>query len=250
MTTLEHWSTMFDAWAGQDPLLASTGEPSNPEEMASVAQVLAEWMGLDGSQRALDVGCASGTLTSMWACEAAHVTGVDYCLALLQDAITAHVDGDISFVRADGANLPFDDDLFDSICSYAMMLCLPDQGYVDRAIEELLRVASPNARIVIGGLPDNTCRDVFFDHCDAMTPWYRRAIPRNVRWMAKRVLKPNSTPGQTAILWFDVAAMAERLRSRGYTVTIEHDPEFSNYAAYRKTLVLTRHVSQPKEQSQ
>jgi ubiquinone/menaquinone biosynthesis C-methylase UbiE len=240
MTTLDHWQAMFDAWAGQDPFVASTGEPSNPEEMASVGLVLGEWMQLDGSQRVLDVGCASGTLTGMWASEADEVVGVDFSRALLADAERSHAGTNMTFVHAEAATLPFDDAQFDCVCTYAMMLCLPDHDYVEQALDEILRVARPDARIVIGGLPDSRCRDVFFDHCDAMTPWYRRAVPRPMRWAAKRILKPGSTPGETVILWFDVQAIAERMRERGFSVAIEHDPELSNYAVYRKTLVLSR----------
>lgn len=238
--TTDKWQTMFDSWAGGDALLASTGGLAHPDELAATALQLGDWLQLRDDNRVLDVGCASGTLTSMWAPRAGTVVGVDYSDRLLDDAERRHGGGNMNFVHADASALPFADASFDRVVSFSMLLCLPDRDCVARAIDEMIRVARPECRIVLGGLPDQACRSTFFDHCDSFLPWYHRLVPRDLRWLAKRVLKPGSRPGQTEILWFDPSALAADLRRRGFTVEICLDPELSNYASYRKSLVLTR----------
>lgn len=240
MKTLAQWQEMFDGWAGQDPHVASTGVAIHPDEMAGVALAIADWAQLDGSQQVLDVGCASGTLTSMWAALAERVTGVDFSAPLLVEARRRHAGTNIDFVEAPAAALPFADRSFDVVVCFGLLLCLPDHAYVDRAIDEILRVARPDARIVLGSLPDTARKSVFFDHCDSLSPWYRRMFPRDLRWLAKRVLRPGRPPGETDILWFDPEGLATALRGRGLSVDVENDPEYCDYADYRKTLVLAR----------
>lgn len=238
MSTAAQWRQTFDAWAAQDPTVASTGAPSSAAELASVGDLLADWLQLDGTQRVLDVGCASGLLTATWAHRAGSVVGIDRSLPLLRQG-ALHQSDVLRPLCTDATALPFANGSFDRVCCFGVLLCLPDHAHADRAVDEILRVAAPGARIVLGSLPDPRHRETFFDHCDAQAPWLQRAVPRRLRWTAKRLLRPGVAVGKTAILWFDIDALAERLRDRGFHVAVEVDPEFTNYAAYRKTLVLS-----------
>ncbi len=239
------WQAMFDSWADEDPNLASTGGLASSYELDDVALQIGDAVDLDGSQRVLDVGCASASLTSRWAPRAASVVGLDFSAPLLDVARHRFRGSNMKFVRGDAARLPFADGSFDVVVCFGVLLCLPDHHTVHRCIDEILRVARPDCRILLGSMPDLANKEVFFDHCDSLAPWYQRAIPRRLRWQAKRLLRPGCQPGQTEILWFETNALAEQLRRRGFLVEVAPDPEFTNYAAYRNSLLLGRGTMAP-----
>jgi len=162
-----------------------------------------------------------------------HATPID-------EARRRHAHPRLDFQQAEAASLPFHDSSFDRVCCYNVLLSLPDHEYAGRALAEILRVVRPGARILIGSLPDVRKKARFFDLLDAAGPWYRRTIPRQVRWSAKRLLRPDSKPGETRILWFDPTEMSSRLRSAGWSVDVHDDPEIEDYPEYRFTLVLSR----------
>ena len=179
-------------------------------------------------------------LTSLWSHRAREVVGVDFSARLIDEARRRHAHPRLDFQQAEAASLPFHDSSFDRVCCYNVLLSLPDHEYAGRALAEILRVVRPGARILIGSLPDVRKKARFFDLLDAAGPWYRRTIPRQVRWSAKRLLRPDSKPGETRILWFDPTEMSSRLRSAGWSVDVHDDPEIEDYPEYRFTLVLSR----------
>ncbi|MEM7201538.1 MAG: methyltransferase domain-containing protein [Planctomycetota bacterium] len=238
MPSLEQWRSYYDSWAGGNPLLASTGHEEGPAAFAALGMRIADWLELDGTQHALDVGCASGTLTSQWAPRAASVTAVDYSKALLDDGARRHPN--LDFVHAEAAKLPFDDATFDTVSCFGVLLSLPDHDYVERTIDEFLRVAKPNARILLGSLPDEQRREAFFAQLESAAPWYRRAVPRPVWDAARKVLRPQARPGKTKILWFDIDQLALDLQLRGLAVEVAEDHAFAGYEVYRRSLILRR----------
>lgn len=240
MQTLEQWRSFYDAWAGHDPRIASTGQVVPDAVFARLAGTLGDWLALSGRERVLDVGCASGTLTSLWSPRAKEVIGLDFSRPLALDASRRHARRGLSFLQGEAARLPFPDASFDRVCCYNVLLSMPDRAYVDRALSEILRVARPRARVVLGSLPDVARKARFFDLLDQASPWYRRMVPRNARWRMKRLLKPGSKPGETRMLWFDLPELAARSRSAGWSVELHADPAIEDYPEYRSTLVLAR----------
>jgi len=234
MPTLQQWRSFYDSWAQRDPHAASTGDAVPAPEFARLGEVISGWLQLRGDEHVLDVGCASGTLTSQWTRNAHSAVGVDFSERLIAVAQQRHGSERLQFKTAEAAALPFPDHSFDAVACFNVMLSLPDHDYVDRTIAELQRVARPGARILIGSLPDQRCQQPFFEMLRTQAPWWRRLGSRIKSW-----LRP-ARPRRTAILWFDIEAIATRLRRNGWQVEIHEDPPFANHRYYRKSLVITR----------
>jgi SAM-dependent methyltransferase len=234
MPTLHQWRSFYDTWAQRDPNVASTGEPLPTPEFARLGEVISGWLQLRGDEHALDVGCASGTLTSHWAGKTRSAIGVDFSERLIAVAQQRHGSERLRFQTAEAAALPFPDHSFDAVSCYNVLLSLPDHEYVARAIAELQRVARPGARILLGSLPDQRRQQPFFELLRSQAPWWRRLGSRIKSWLRPR------RPRRTAILWFDIEALATRLRNDGWQVEIHDDPPFANYRYYRQSLVIQR----------
>ena len=237
MPTLSEWRTFYDSWAGRDPRLASTGNVVAEAEFDRLGQVLTKWLALRGNETVLDVGCASGTLTARWATHAARGIGVDFSAQLVAEANARHVGTNLTFEAAEAAQLPFPDASFDCVVCFNVLLSLPDHDYVWRTIGELQRVAKPDARIVLGSLPDTRCQQRFFEVLQTGAPWWRRWGSRLKSW-----LRPQRQRS-TKILWFDVASLKRQLERAGWQVELHDDPPFANYRYYRKSLVLRRRTA-------
>lgn len=234
MPTLTEWRAFYDSWAGKDPRLASTGHLVPDADFARLGAAIAGWLDLGPQDRVLDVGCASGTLTSHWAARAGSALGVDFSSELVAEANRRHAGTQLAFVQGEAAELPCDDAAFDCVVCFNVLLSLPDHDYVDRAIGELLRVAKPAARLVLGSLPDARCQQRFFEVLRRET-----SAPRRVLGTVKSWLRGGRQPA-TKILWFDIPALQQRLEAAGFTVTVHDDPPFANYRHYRKSLVARR----------
>jgi SAM-dependent methyltransferase len=236
MPTLQQWRKFYDGWAARDPRIASTGLPVADAEFARLGTVLGDWLGLRGTERVLDVGCASGTLTSRWADRAQQVVGIDFSPALAGAAQSRLGSTTRHFAAAEAAALPFAAGAFDAVVCFNVLLSLPDHDYAQRAVAELLRVLRPGGTLLLGSLPDARCQQRFFDVLLAEAPWWRRAGSRAKSWLQPR------RPRRTQILWFDLPALAQQFVARGATVTLHDDPPFANYRHYRKTLVVRKPV--------
>ncbi len=244
MKTLSEWKQQYDQWADVDPNCASTGQRRDDAELDGLAAWLAERLQLAPGESLLDVGCSTGALTTRLARHAGPVTGVDFSEALIEAARRHHAGTGVTFVPAEAADLPFADATFDKGCCFGVLGTLPETGYARRSIAELVRVVRPGGIVVVGSLPDDRRKHAFFDQLDAALPWWRRSVPRVLRWGVKKLLCPTSRPGQTQIRWFDVEVEAALLRANGIDVTVIDDPQYAGYSRHRSTLVL-RKPSEP-----
>jgi SAM-dependent methyltransferase len=223
--------------ADDDPQVAartSTGVVA-PADLARLGDLIARWLGLGAGDRVLHVGCGDGALTAQWRDRAAGCVGVD-CDARLAAGANARRGGrgGVAFAGASAAALPFADASFDCVVCLHVLPSLPDHDGVRRAIGELLRVATADARFVLGSLPDLRCQQRFLD-----VQRHAASLPRRVGMAVQGWLRPRR-PARASILWFDIDDLSRDLRRQGLEVAIYEDPLFSNYRYYRKTLVLRR----------
>ncbi len=231
MPTLAEWRAIYDDWAGRDPRLASTGHLVPDDDFARLGRALGDWLALRGEERALDVGCASGTLTSQWAARAGSVVGVDFSARLAAEAAQRHASAQLRFACAEAAALPFATASFDRVVCFNVLLSLPDHAYAQRAIAELDRVLRPGGRLLLGSLPDERCQTRFFELLQRDRPWPQRVLGH---------LRNRLRPRRTSILWFDVEALRRTFARAGWRAELHDDPPFANYRHYRKTLVLEK----------
>jgi len=111
--------------------------------------VLADELGLEGHEHALDVGCGPGQLTLVLARSLPHgsVVGVDVSeqvLALARDKARRAGVHNASFVHGDALALPFGDGVFDLVVSSFLLPWVPDP---DRALHEMRRVLRRGGRL-------------------------------------------------------------------------------------------------------
>ena len=139
-------------------------------------------------RRILDIGCGTGDLTIAMARMAASnvtVVGVDYSqpmlLLAIEKARELGLDGRISFVHADVADLPFPDQCFDSVgISFAFRNLTYKNPIAKRHLDEVLRVLAPGGRYVIVESSQPGCwliRRLF--HL-----YLRQLVPRLGHWLS------------------------------------------------------------------
>jgi SAM-dependent methyltransferase len=101
----------------------------------------------------LEIGVGAGADFQNWCTHAAHATGVDLterAIALTSERLRLqHIPPEKYSLRtADAENLPFDDNSFDTVYSWGVLMCTPDTL---RAFREVFRVLKPGgtAKVMI-----------------------------------------------------------------------------------------------------
>jgi SAM-dependent methyltransferase len=95
--------------------------------------------------RVLDFGCGTGVLGERLIARGFDVFGAEYSEKMLQKALGRGVKGAL----LQNGRIPFEDGQFDLVYCVAVLHHLETKDNVRRAIHEMVRVAKPNARIVI-----------------------------------------------------------------------------------------------------
>lgn len=110
----------------------------------------------------LDAGCGEGRFCRMLAERGARVTGIDITSALIEEARLRHPAGQYAVGNVE--NLPYEDDEFDIVVSYVVLLDVQD---FRAAIREMARVLKHGGRAIVSNLQSfATTRD---------RPWIRDA---------------------------------------------------------------------------
>ncbi len=146
------YARIKDAWdrsASSYDRLPGHGLLSHPERQAWSA-VLARALGPapDGGMRILDAGTGTGAMAVLLAEMGHKVTGIDLSAAMLDAARSkARRSGlDVTFLEANAAVLPFDDESFDVVFSRHLFWTLPSPI---RTLREWKRVARPGGLVAV-----------------------------------------------------------------------------------------------------
>lgn len=115
-------------------------------DAAEVARRIIAILGLQPGDSVLEVGCGAGMLAQHMP---GNYTGVDYSPAMVARflALQPGRHAEVSEARA----LRFADGSFDKVFAFSVFHYFPDEGYVQRAIAEMRRVA--RHAVFIGDLP-------------------------------------------------------------------------------------------------
>ncbi len=100
---------------------------------------------LNAGERALDLGCGSGTFTALLSEAAASVVGVDVAESALRRARAAHPELDFQLVPIDGP-LPFEGAAFDLVWASEVIEHVAD---TERWLADVRRVLAPGGRLLL-----------------------------------------------------------------------------------------------------
>jgi len=120
----------------------------------TIAQL--QWAGVSGSQRVLDLGCASGTTTRLIADvvgPSGNVVGVDVSGRRLEEAVGhVHHVTNITYREGDATSIPAVDGAFDVAWSRFLFEYLPQPAKV---LDEMIRVTVPGGLVCVSDLDGN-----------------------------------------------------------------------------------------------
>ena len=140
-------------------------------------------------KRLLEIGVGAGTDFINWVRAGAIASGVDLTdqgVAMAKERVALEgLEADIQ--RADAENLPFDDETFDIVYSYGVLMVTPD---TPKAINEVFRVLKPGGTVLLllYRLPSWTAFNFWVLHCLAKgKPW------KSARWACYHYLESPGT---------------------------------------------------------
>ncbi|HEY0869140.1 MAG TPA: class I SAM-dependent methyltransferase [Acidothermaceae bacterium] len=126
-----------------------------------VSELLAESADLRAGWQVLDVACGNGNATLAAARSGAHVYGVDYVEALLEDGRgRALAEGlDVEFRLGDAEDLPLESGSVDAVLSVFGTMFAPNH---QRTADEVIRVARPGGTVALASwTPDGFIGQMF-----------------------------------------------------------------------------------------
>ena len=126
-----------------------------------VSEQLVDAADLRAGSHVIDVACGNGNAALAAARSGAHVLGVDYAPALLEDGkARAATEGlDVEFALGDAENLPVPSQSFDALLSVFGTMFAPDH---QRTADEVLRVTRPGATVGLASwTPDGFIGQMF-----------------------------------------------------------------------------------------
>ncbi len=131
---------------------------------------------LPGKGWLLDVGSANGRATFPMAMPGAMVVGLDVSEALLRQAIRqSYANGTharVSFLLADGDQIPFQDDSFDCVMTYGVLHHLPNP---EKSCKEFQRILAPGG-VYLGSENNDSLLRPVFDLLMKLRPlWWEKA---------------------------------------------------------------------------
>ncbi|MCX9010539.1 MAG: methyltransferase domain-containing protein [Candidatus Methanoperedens sp.] len=124
--------------------------------ISRIRDKVVDFTGARNGARILDVGTGTGKQAFAFAKRGYNVTGIDLSEAMLKVAVKKNKYGNVKFIVADAAHLPFKDSSFDvSSVSFALHdMLLPIR---EKALKEMVRVTRREGMIVVVdyALPEN-----------------------------------------------------------------------------------------------
>lgn len=152
------------------------GEPVGPAISGTIIQDIVARLQLNLQDRALDLCCGNGLITSQCALHCQHITGVDFSEPLIQVASLHFAQKNVTYLCEDVCKLPgwLTDEPFTKIYMYEALQHLSSAD-TEGLLLTLRRSASGGAPIFLASIPDRERLWHFYD-----TPMRREEYHRRV----------------------------------------------------------------------
>ncbi len=114
----------------------------------SLRHAVADMARLSPGSRLLDVATGTGAQAFAFAGKVREVVGIDLSEAMLRGARRKNRFGNVTFLQADAADLPFEDESFDASCVSFALHEMP-VSIRERVIREMARVTKPGGSVIV-----------------------------------------------------------------------------------------------------
>jgi SAM-dependent methyltransferase len=141
-----------------------------------LAPLFVEFVGVRDGEKALDVGCGTGSLSATLAkiTRASKIVGIDPSKGFIEYARTQVSDPRVSFEVGDAQALPYHDESFDRCMALLVVNFIPD---APKAMNEMRRVTKSGGLVATtmwDGSRDNELNQCMWDAAGAIDPTVKR----------------------------------------------------------------------------
>ena len=157
---------MWERRAGREDIVKSGGRSVRGDwkgQLELVVNDIIDKMDFNSGDTVLDIGCSGGRLIKEISPIVKSVVGIDYSVNMVNKAKeNTKTCNNVEILPASANNLPFEDDYFSKIICYSVFMYLGNFGKVKVVINEMRRVATHKARILIGDILDKNRKPSFW----------------------------------------------------------------------------------------
>lgn len=170
-------------------------------------RIVADALALESGARVLDLAAGTGVSSLPFAAAGARPVACDFSTGMLSVGHRDHPE--LTFVAGDALRLPFRDESYDAA---TISFGLRNVADVDTALRELARVTRPGGRLVVletshpAARPVRAMNRLYTDHVMPRLARLFSSDPAAYRYLA-----------ESAGSWLDQQALADALRSAGWT---------------------------------
>jgi ubiquinone/menaquinone biosynthesis C-methylase UbiE len=147
------WKLIWGIRANQEDMADSGGRSVRRDwegQLALVHGDIKNRLNFNCDDQVLDIGCSGGMLIKGISPLVKKVTGVDYCINMINKAKERNKDcGNVEIVLAQADSLPFINNSFSKIICCSVFMYLGNFARVKAVINEMRRTAAHNAKILI-----------------------------------------------------------------------------------------------------
>lgn len=156
MNLEKFWQLMWEKRSSQKDIVDSGGRSVRGDwegQMELVARDIKDRLGFNCEDTVLDIGCSGGRLIKEISPLVRKAIGTDYCVGMVNKAKEKITDcNNVKIILAKADNLPFKNGSFSKIICYSVFMYLGNFAKVKTVINEMKRVASHNAKILIADI--------------------------------------------------------------------------------------------------
>lgn len=184
MTDWYRFWNRFPGQVGEQDYLAQVGHtlggrPYNESMFGQLISGIVRALEPGSHDHLLDLCCGNGVITSRLASHCASVVGIDFSRPLLDVANRAHRPDNVTYVQMDVKDLASLRERrfppFSRVLMYGALQHL-DRKSLSPLLRDIVALSTPEARILIGGIPDLRRRSGFLDSVPTRLRYYFRLL--------------------------------------------------------------------------